>query len=197
MIQRGYFSHQIPSCNLYVWPILDSYAVQYSSAGENIAWNTDSPQATSTDAVNTSLMNSAPHRANILGSYNQVGVGAWAAPGPWSDGTSGPYNGVIMYVEIFVNGPLPAPVSPTNVAAVPGNASATVSWTAPTPSAGIINYTVTPYTNGGATAGTPVTFGPTSTTVLVAGLVNGSSLPLRSWRPTAREPGRHPRHRTP
>jgi len=48
MIQRGYFSHQIPSCNLYVWPILDSYAVQYSSAGENIAWNTDSPQATST-----------------------------------------------------------------------------------------------------------------------------------------------------
>lgn len=175
MIERGYFSHQIPSCNLYVWPILDSYGVQYSSAGENIGWNTDSPQATSTANMNTAFMNSAGHRANILGSYNQVGLGAWAAPGPWSDGSGGPYNGVIMYVEIFINGPLPAPVSPTNVTATPGNGSAVVSWTAPVPAAGITSYTVTPYSNGGATAGTAVSFGPSSTTVVISGLLNGTS----------------------
>ncbi|HEY8677367.1 MAG TPA: fibronectin type III domain-containing protein [Candidatus Dormibacteraeota bacterium] len=176
MIERSYFSHQIPACNLYVWPILDSYGVSYSSAGENIAWNTDSPQTTSTDNVNTSFMNSPGHRANILGSYNQAGVGAWAAPGAWSDGSGGPYNGVIMYVEIFINGPLPAPVSPTNVTAAPGNASATVSWAPASPnSVGISSYTVTPYTNGGATAGAPITFGPTSTTVLVNALANGTS----------------------
>lgn len=172
MIERQYFSHQIPSCNLYVWPILGTYGVQYSSAGENIAWNTNSPQSTSVDRVNTALMNSPGHRANILGNYNQVGVGAWAAPGPWYSGTTGPYNGVLMYVEIFINGPLPAPTAPTNVTATPGNGSAVVSWTPPS-GAGVTSYTVTPYVNG--TAGTPIIYGPGSTTVVVSGLTNGTS----------------------
>src|SRR5690348_7464367 len=72
MIERQYFAHQIPPCNQYVWPVLTSYGIQSSSVGENIAWNTYSPQATSVDQANTSFMNSAPHRANILGNYNQV-----------------------------------------------------------------------------------------------------------------------------
>src|SRR5207237_10441377 len=100
MIERGYFSHQNPPCNSYVWPNLQSYCIQYSRAGENIAWNTTSPQSASTDQANSQFMNSAPHRANILGDYNQVGVGEWAAPGPWSDGR-GTYDGVMMLVELF------------------------------------------------------------------------------------------------
>jgi uncharacterized protein YkwD len=174
MVERQYFSHQIPPCNLYVWPILNSYGVQWTSVGENIAWNNYTPQSTSVTEANTWLMNSPGHRANILGAYNQVGVGAFAAPGPWSDGTGGPWNGVIIYVEIFVQGPLPAPGAPTNVVATPGDGAATVSWTPPLlGSLGISSYTVTPYVNG-TTAGTPITFGAGSTTVLVTGLTNGT-----------------------
>ena len=174
MIERQYFSHQIPPCNQYVWPILQSYGVQYSAAGENIAWNTYSPQSTSVTSVNTALMNSAPHRANILGNYNQVGVGAWAASGPWSDGSGGPWTGVIMYVEIFVNGPLPAPATPVNVSASPADRAAAVSWSPPSPGSPSINsYVVTPSANG--VAGAPITYGNASTTVTVPGLTNGTS----------------------
>jgi uncharacterized protein YkwD len=174
MIERQYFAHQIPPCNQYVWPVLTSYGIQWSSVGENIAWNTYSPQATSVDQANTSFMNSAPHRANILGNYNQVGVGAWAASGPWSDASGGPYDGVIMYVEIFANAPLPAPSAPSNVVATPGDGAATVSWTPPTPSSlGISTYVVTPYANG-TTAGAPVTYGAASTSVRFPGLMNGT-----------------------
>jgi uncharacterized protein YkwD len=175
MIERQYFSHQIPPCGSYVWPVITSYGVQWTQVGENIAWNNYSPPSTSVIDANTAFMNSAGHRANILGAYNQVGVGAFAAPGPWSDGNGGgPWDGVLMYVEIFVNGPLPAPLAPTNVVATPGDGAATVSWTAPILSSlGISTYIVTPYLNGTA-AGAPIAFGGGSTTVLVPGLTNGT-----------------------
>ncbi|HKV30958.1 MAG TPA: fibronectin type III domain-containing protein [Candidatus Dormibacteraeota bacterium] len=175
MIERQYFSHQIPPCGSYVWPVLTTYGVQWTQVGENIAWNNYSPQSTSVINANTAFMNSAGHRANILGAYNQVGVGAFAAPGPWSDGNGGgPWDGVLMYVEIFVNGPLPVPGAPTNVVAAPGDGAATVSWAAPfLSSLGIGSYVVTPYVNG-TTAGAPIVFGAGSTTVLFPGLTNGT-----------------------
>ncbi|MFY9613847.1 MAG: CAP domain-containing protein [Candidatus Dormiibacterota bacterium] len=111
MIERNFFSHQIPSCGAYVWPAISNAGIQYSSAGENIAWNNYSPQSTSVDQANTAFMNSAGHRANILGDYNQVGVGAWMASGPWT-GNGNPLNGVIMYTEIFVNAPIVSPPPP-------------------------------------------------------------------------------------
>ena len=111
MIDRGYFSHQIPPCNSYVWPILSAYGVQYSAAGENIGWNNYAPSA-SVGQVNTAFMNSAEHKANILGAYNQVGVGAYMAPGSWNG-----YSGVIMYTEIFSMGPPPPPPAPVYPAA--------------------------------------------------------------------------------
>ena len=111
MVERNYFAHEIPPCNSYVWPIITSFGVQWSSAGENIGWNNYSPQATSVDQMNTAFMNSSGHRANILGGYNQVGVGAFAAPGPWSSGGTS-YDGVVMYTEVFVNGPVSQPPPP-------------------------------------------------------------------------------------
>jgi uncharacterized protein YkwD len=101
MIERNYFSHQIPPCGAYVWTVFNLGA--YTSAGENIGWN-NYPPAQSVSQINTAFMNSPEHRANILGGYNQMGTGAWQAPGPWS-GAGGPYNGVIMYTEIFINSP--------------------------------------------------------------------------------------------
>ncbi len=118
MIERNFFSHQIPSCGAAVWPAITAAGLQYSSAGENIAWNNYSPQATSVDQANTDFMNSAGHKANILGDYNQAGVGAWMASGPWT-GNGSPLNGVVMYTEIFVNGPIVAPPPPPPPA-VPG-----------------------------------------------------------------------------
>lgn len=172
MIERNYFSHQIPPCNAYVWPIIQSYGIQYTSAGENIAWNTYSPQSTSVDQANTSFMNSPGHRANILGDYNQVGVGAWAATGSWSDGTN-TYQGVQMYVEIFVKANASAPAAPLAPVATPGNGTVTLSWTAPFDGGSpITSYTVTPYIGG--VAGTALSYGPSATTVLIPGLANGT-----------------------
>jgi uncharacterized protein YkwD len=126
MIERNYFSHQITPCGQYVWPVLQAAAVQFGSAAENIGWNNFAPQTTSVEQVNSAFMNSAGHRANILGSYNQVGVGAVMAAAPWSGGGPSAYDGVIMYTEIFVQGPLPQgppPPDPVGASASPVGAT--------------------------------------------------------------------------
>ena len=97
MINRQYFAHQIPPCGGYVWNVFNLGA--YSAAGENIGWN-NYPPGQSVSQINTAFMNSPDHRANILGNYSQLGTGAWQASGPWMG-----QNGVIMYTEIFINGP--------------------------------------------------------------------------------------------
>jgi hypothetical protein len=65
------------------------------------------------------------------------------------------------------------PGAPTGVTATAGNASAQVSWTAPSSNGGsaITSYTVTPFI--GSAAQTPVTVSGTSTTV--TGLTNGTT----------------------
>jgi hypothetical protein len=75
-------------------------------------------------------------------------------------------------------GPVPAlplptgpPDAPTNVAATAGNASALVSWTAPTQPA--TTYTVTPFV--GTTARPAVTVDGLTPFALVTGLVNGTT----------------------
>ncbi|GAC1331051.1 MAG: hypothetical protein NVSMB17_08870 [Candidatus Dormibacteria bacterium] len=112
MLDRSYFSHQVPPCNSYVWPALAAAGVQVTAAGENIGWNNTAPQSASVDQVNTAFMNSPGHRANIMGAFNQVGIGAAMAAAPWSsNGVS--YSGVVMYTVIFAMGPLPAAPPPS------------------------------------------------------------------------------------
>jgi hypothetical protein len=70
----------------------------------------------------------------------------------------------------------PAPPSaPTNVSATAGNASATVTWTAPANGGPITSYTVTPFI--GSTAQTPTTVNgsPPATSTTVSGLTNGTA----------------------
>src|SRR5207248_3032077 len=67
-----------------------------------------------------------------------------------------------------------APAKPTAVSAVPGNAQATVSWTAPASNgSAITGYVVTPYV--GTTGQSPRTFASTATTQTVTGLSNGTT----------------------
>ena len=66
------------------------------------------------------------------------------------------------------------PGAPTGVSAVPGDGSATVSWTPPTDGGGsITSYTVTPY--DGSVAQTPTTVSSAWPTATVTGLTNGTS----------------------
>ncbi len=71
--------------------------------------------------------------------------------------------------------PITVPGAPTIGVATGGNASATVSWTAPAATGGpaISGYVVTPYIAG--VAQTAQTFGPTPTTETVTGLTNGTA----------------------
>jgi PKD repeat protein len=68
------------------------------------------------------------------------------------------------------------PAAPTGVTAVAGDASATVSWSAPADGGSAINsYTVTPYAGSTALTPVPVTGNPPATRTTVTGLVNGTA----------------------
>ena len=66
MIERDYFSHTIPGYGK-VWDKLDAIGYCYHVAGENIGWN-NYPDDVATAAIQQMFMDSAGHRANILGS---------------------------------------------------------------------------------------------------------------------------------
>ncbi|MFE8699201.1 CAP domain-containing protein [Cytobacillus sp. FJAT-54145] len=70
MKSNGYFSHTSPTYGS-PFDMMKQFAVQYRSAGENIAMGQRSPQE-----VVTAWMNSEGHRKNILSSnFTHIGVG--------------------------------------------------------------------------------------------------------------------------
>jgi len=89
---RGPLSHYDANGNLVLREIVTDNRIPFVTAGENLADNNFGlPQTVS--VANISLMNSAPHRANILApAFNQLGVGV-AGPD-----VAGDY----YYVELFV-----------------------------------------------------------------------------------------------
>jgi uncharacterized protein YkwD len=103
MISRNYFSHTI--CGTQnVFNIMQAKGVRYSSAGENIGWEsgyTDPTQAA--QYLNQAFMNSSEHRANILNpNYTDLGVGSWStAPGQVWSGGGGSFSNVFMASEEF------------------------------------------------------------------------------------------------
>jgi hypothetical protein len=69
-----------------------------------------------------------------------------------------------------------APARPTAVAATPGNASATVTWTAPANDGSpITSYTITPYIGITAQPATTITGSPPASSVTVGALTNGTT----------------------
>ncbi len=80
MIVRDYFSHTILGTNYNVFHILDQAGYCYRIAGENIGWN-NYPDDVATNTVQRQFMESAGHRANILGkAWDAVGIGAYKGP---------------------------------------------------------------------------------------------------------------------
>jgi len=76
MIVRDYFSHDIPGSGS-VFDVLQEKGYCFDLAGENIGWTTAGDDAAA-QAVQVMFMNSAGHRANILGpAWNAVGIGAY------------------------------------------------------------------------------------------------------------------------
>ena len=79
MIDRDYFSHTIPGYGK-VWDKLDAIGYCYKVAGENIGWN-NYPDDVATAAIQQMFMDSAGHRANILGkAWDVIGIGAYKGP---------------------------------------------------------------------------------------------------------------------
>lgn len=143
MIQRNYFSHVIPVCNQYVFPMMSAFGINYRSAGENIGWESGSGDPAG--YINQSFMNSSDHRANILnGNYNYMGVGS-AYGGSWT-GNGSPL-AIWMFSEEFAQigssapappptpRPTPRPVGspPRNSLAPPAPAQPPASTQPPTP----------------------------------------------------------------
>jgi uncharacterized protein YkwD len=89
MLNRGYFSHYDPATGQLAFSaLMRLWGIPYATAGENIAWSTNPSMV----GINTMLMNSPDHRANILkGAYHQVGIGVA------SNGAK------TMVVEVFSN----------------------------------------------------------------------------------------------
>ena len=138
MVERNYFSHQVPPCGAEAWVPIRAAGLPMQAWAENIAWSQGSGAAT-VGVVNSGFMSSPGHRANILGDYNSVGVGAWPAVGTWTGGGSA-LNGVVVFAVIFARvpgggGPPPPRAAPPPAVAAPPAAPTVIAAAPPAPPA--------------------------------------------------------------
>jgi hypothetical protein len=84
------------------------------------------------------------------------------------------FNAGNYWVDVLFE-PAPAPGTPTSVAAIAGQASASVSWTAPSSGGAPSSYTVTPYIGSAAQTPVTVTGSPPATGKTVTGLTAGTA----------------------
>ncbi|MGH7608477.1 MAG: CAP domain-containing protein [Candidatus Dormibacteria bacterium] len=115
MLTRDYFSHVIPGCSAdggYVWAIMSADGIGWTSAGENVGWNSGDGDPAA--GANAQFMASAEHEANILGNYDELGIGSWFYAGPWNYPGSGggPWSNVYMFAEEFAQVGSTAPPPP-------------------------------------------------------------------------------------
>ena len=78
MGDRDYFSHVIPPGNTKVFDDMTKDHYCFKVAGENIGLSTYGDDSATTD-IESAFMGSTSHRANILGTWVRMGVGAYKA----------------------------------------------------------------------------------------------------------------------
>jgi hypothetical protein len=114
MAARDYWSHNTPD-GATPWTFFVSAGYNYQNAGENLAYGFDNY-----DATVTAWMNSPEHKANVLGSYTEVGFGV--ANNANYQGTGPETIIVAMYATPHTVAAVPAPVTPAPKPATPAPA---------------------------------------------------------------------------
>ncbi len=149
------------------------------------------PDAASISAVNLVSLGADTHQSDmdqhfVPLSFTQ-GSGGLNVQAPASAALAPPGNYMLFIVNSngvpsvasFVNiaaSPPTAPSAPSGVSAVAGNASAAVSWAAPSDGgSAITSYTITPYVGSVAQTPTTVSGSPAPTNASVTGLSNGTT----------------------
>lgn len=123
MGDKNYFSHEIPPDSRMVFSYMQSDGYCFKVAGENIGLSTWTDDV-ATNRIEIAFMGSPDHRANILGSWARLGVGAYQA----ADGRK--LYAVLFSVTCGVAVPPPTPVS-TPVATSPPTVSPAATPTPP------------------------------------------------------------------
>ncbi|MBW3606378.1 MAG: S-layer homology domain-containing protein [Actinobacteria bacterium] len=99
----------------------EQLTVEWSRWGENVGWASNAgggDLATVTRRLHRGFMDSAGHRANILGRFNQVGVGVAVDR-----------NGTMWATMVFIKGPLDRTAShPSDIAGNSHRAAITAAW---------------------------------------------------------------------
>jgi uncharacterized protein YkwD len=102
MIERNYFSHDIPPSGKRVFAVMSERGYCYNLAGENIGWNTY-PDDVATAQIHQMFMNSPSHRENIMGrAWDVIGVGAYK-------GADGKKMWTVLFADKCGTAPKPTP----------------------------------------------------------------------------------------
>ncbi|MGA2512538.1 MAG: CAP domain-containing protein [Candidatus Limnocylindrales bacterium] len=101
---RDYFSHQIPPDNKMVFDYMTADGYCFKVAGENIAVSTYGDDV-ATANIEVGFMGSPTHRENILGTWADMGVGAYKA----ADGKK--YYDVLFSIPCSVTVATPTPAT--------------------------------------------------------------------------------------
>jgi uncharacterized protein YkwD len=102
MGDRGYFSHEIPPDNKMVFAYMQADGYCFNVAGENIATSSYG-DSDATANIEVGFMGSPTHRANILGTWANMGVAAYKA----ADGTK--FYAVLFSIPCSAAQPTPVP----------------------------------------------------------------------------------------
>lgn len=174
MIARDYWSHNTPD-GTQPWWFFTQAGYSYTNAGENLAYGF-SDSASTVDA----WMNSAGHRANILGSYTEIGIGI-ASGANYQGGE----NTVVVAHYATPAAPAPPPAAPTpqvqsttpQAPAAPQTPPATPAPTETTP---VAETPKTPQkkTETNQTPKTPVSTPTASTSIPLWRTFQGGNVPL-------------------
>jgi uncharacterized protein YkwD len=153
MVERNYFSHSIPPNGTKVFDELTRIGYCYTVAGENIGKN-NFPDDSATQAIQDGFMNSPTHRANILGTWTMIGVGAYK-------GADGTHVWTVLFSQPCATA-TPTPTPTAKPAATPRPAPAATARPTPRPPAPTPAPAITPVITPEPTPepAPPVTPGP-------------------------------------